>query len=137
MFQHSTHFLFNVHTFLLKPILAKTTPHLPLFFFSSFPVKTILLFNPTGSARGRLEREWAASALLLTHCSIPPHTHTPRPHPQPQLTDRHLAMPGKEERRKRGRERKKNNNHKRRNPHISHIIPAGESSCDSGIPLLV
>lgn len=122
------HFLFNVQTFsLLKPILAKTTPPPPLFSSFSFPVKTILLFNPTGSTRGRLKREWAANALLLTRCSTPP------PSLHRQLLSN--AWKRKEERRKRVREeRKKNNNHKRRNPHISHIIPAGESSCDSGIP---
>lgn len=119
MLQHSTHFLFNVQAFsLLKHVRAKTTP--PPKPSLSFPVKTILLFNPTGSTGGRL-REWAASTLLLTHCSMsPPPIH--------RLSLSHAWKRRAEE------ERKKNNNHKRRNPHISHIIPAGESSCDSGIP---
>lgn len=126
----STHFLYNVQTFfLLKAIQAKTTPPTtPLFFSFSFPVKTILLFNPTGSARGRLEREWAAGILLLAHCwmlNSPPSLHKPS-----------LSHAWKRRVEEEGRQwaRKKNNNHKRRNPHISHIIPGGESSCVPGIP---
>lgn len=75
------HFLFNIETFpLLKPILAKTTPHLPYFFSFSFPVKTILLFNPTGSMRGRVGGKLTAANSL-------PNDHPPPP-PPPSSTFR-------------------------------------------------
>lgn len=74
-----------------------TCTHTPLFFFS-FPVKAILLFDPTGSKRGRLEREWAASRLLLlllpppplpiplTSLPLPP-SPPPPPPPPPTVTE--------------------------------------------------
>lgn len=93
----------------------------------SLPVKTILLFNPTGSQRGRLKREWASCTLTAQWSPSPPipHLHPP--------TNHHSAMVCLEKK-SRGRGEKGKSNHKQRNPHISHIIPAGESSCDPEFP---
>lgn len=67
--------------------------HLPSFFALSY--STILLFSPTGSTGGRLERQWAASMLLLTHWPMPP------PQPPPTVT-----VPCLEKRAEEGMQRK-------------------------------
>lgn len=133
MSQHSTHFLFNIQAFSpLNLRLAKTTPlpTSPLWKEKfSLPVKTIFLFNPTGSQRGRLKREWAARTLTAQRSpSTPiPHLYPPTDH---QLS--HVWKRRAEKELQRGEKGK--SNHKQRNPHISHIIPAGESSCEPEFP---
>lgn len=94
MSQHSTHFLLNIQAFSpLKLRLSKTTPspHLPSVWRKKRktihppPVKTIFLFNPTGSQRGRLKREWASCTLTAQRSLLP------------SPTDHHSAMSGNEE----------------------------------------
>lgn len=99
----------------------------PLLHSFSFPAKTILLFNPTGSERERKTEEGVGGERTVANslfCLFSPSTN-------PQW-----AMPGrvKEERQ---RERKKNNNRKQRNPHISRIIPSRRKQLWFGNPLLV
>lgn len=130
MSQRSTHFLFNIQAFSpLKLWLSKTTPRpIPPSLRKkrkerktfSLPVKTIFLFNPTGSQRGRQKREWASCMLIAQWFHPPP----------PPLTITQLCLEKKSE----GRGEKGKSNHKQRNPHISHIIPAGESSCGPEFP---
>lgn len=112
MSQHSTHFLSNIQAFSpLKLWLPTTTsrPTSPLSWRKkkgktfSLPVKTILLFNPTGSQRGRLKE---GVGVMQAHCPMSPLLPS---HPPPLFppTDHHSAMSENEEKRGEKREERR------------------------------